>query len=90
MLHLNMQGLQDRAAWAQAGIRLPRYDVAAVRARTWEAPVWLHFGAGNIFRGFLAAAQQTLLNTGRADTGTWPPNPLTFRSLTRSIAPMTP
>ena len=69
MLHLNMQGLQDRAAWAQAGIRLPRYDVAAVRARTWEAPVWLHFGAGNIFRGFLAAAQQTLLNTGRADTG---------------------
>ena len=56
MLHLNMQGLQDRAAWAQAGIRLPRYDVAAVRARTWEAPVWLHFGAGNIFRGFLAAA----------------------------------
>lgn len=69
MLHLNMQGLQDRAAWAQAGIRLPRYDVAAVRTRTWEAPVWLHFGAGNIFRGFLAAAQQTLLNTGRADTG---------------------
>ena len=69
MLHLNMQGLQDRAAWAQAGIRLPRYDVAAVRARTWEAPAWLHFGAGNIFRGFLAAAQQTLLNTGRADTG---------------------
>lgn len=57
MLHLNMQGLQGRAAWTQAGIRLPRYDVAAVRTCTWEAPVWLHFGVGNIFRGFLTAAQ---------------------------------
>ncbi len=51
-----------------------RYPAAPLRCgcRTGphlEAPVWLHFGAGNIFRGFLAAAQQTLLNTGRADTG---------------------
>ncbi|MBM6724875.1 mannitol dehydrogenase family protein [Pseudoflavonifractor phocaeensis] len=69
MLHLNTLGLCDRAAWEGAGIALPRYDVQAVRARTWERPAWVHFGAGNIFRGFLAAAQQTLLNTGGADTG---------------------
>ncbi len=69
MLRLNLQGLQDRAAWERAGIALPRYDVEAVRARTREEPVWVHFGAGNIFRGFLAAAQQTLLNRGSADRG---------------------
>ena len=40
-----------------------------MRKRTWENPAWVHFGAGNIFRGFLAAAQQTLLNTGGANTG---------------------
>ena len=69
MLHLNTQGLRDAAAWEEAGIALPRYDVQAVRRRTWKRPAWIHFGAGNIFRGFLAAAQQTLLHTGGADTG---------------------
>ncbi|OUQ80360.1 mannitol dehydrogenase family protein [Flavonifractor sp. An10] len=69
MLHLNMQGLRDRGAWEAAGIKLPGYDIPAMRERTWRAPVWVHFGAGNIFRGFLAAAQQTLLNSGAADTG---------------------
>ena len=69
MLHLTTQGLRDTAGWEGAGIALPRYDVQAVRERTWENPAWVHFGAGNIFRGFLAAAQQTLLHTGAADTG---------------------
>ena len=69
MLHLNLQGLQDREGWEAAGIALPRYDAAAVKARTRLRPVWVHFGAGNIFRGFLAALQQTLLNAGLIDTG---------------------
>ena len=69
MLHLNMQGLRNRGAWEAAGIKLPAYDIPAMRERTWRAPVWVHFGAGNIFRGFLAATQQTLLNSGAADTG---------------------
>lgn len=69
MLHLNIQGLKDRSAWEAAGIALPRYDVEAMKARTLRRPSWVHFGAGNIFRGFLAAAQQTLLNAGVTDTG---------------------
>ena len=69
MLHLNIQGLKDRSAWEAAGIALPRYDVEAMKARTLQRPSWVHFGAGNIFRGFLAAAQQTLLNAGVTDTG---------------------
>ena len=69
MLHLNIQGLKDRSAWEAAGIALPRYDVEAMKAQTLQRPSWVHFGAGNIFRGFLAAAQQTLLNAGVTDTG---------------------
>ena len=69
MLHLNICGLQDHSGWQAAQIALPRYDVAAMQQRTLVHPNWLHFGAGNIFYAFLAAAQQTLLNTGAADSG---------------------
>ena len=69
MLHLNIQGLRDESGWQAAHIALPRYDVSAMQARTLAHPTWIHFGAGNIFRAFLAAAQQTLLNAGLTDTG---------------------
>mgnify|MGYP001540040721 CR=1 FL=1 len=66
MLHLNLQGLQDREGWEAAGIALPRYDAAAVKARTRLRPVWVHFGAGNIFRAFLAALRKEKGLTQRA------------------------
>ena len=69
MLHLNIQGLRDESGWQAAHIALPRYGVSAMQERTLRHPVWIHFGAGNIFRAFLAAAQQTLLNAGCTDTG---------------------
>lgn len=69
MLHLNIQGLRNKSGWQAAHIALPRYDVSAMQERTLRHPVWIHFGAGNIFRAFLAAAQQSLLNAGLTDTG---------------------
>lgn len=59
----------DRDAFEKAGFTLPRFDRAAVTARTMEKPEWIHFGAGNIFRAFLAAAQQKTLEAGAAETG---------------------
>jgi fructuronate reductase len=38
-------------------------------AATKAAPTWVHFGAGNIFRAFIAALQQKLLNEGASDKG---------------------
>jgi fructuronate reductase len=40
-----------------------------MRAATRRAPVWIHFGPGNIFRAFPAMLQQRLLNAGLAETG---------------------
>ena len=68
-MKLSCAGIRDRAAWEQAGIRLPSFHWDAMRAGTEQAPAWVHFGAGNIFRGFIAKLQQDLLEQGLAHTG---------------------
>lgn len=68
-MKLNIASLNDKSAWTAAGIKLPQYDVAAVAENTKKSPIWLHFGAGNIFRGFIASLQQKLLNEGLAECG---------------------
>lgn len=69
MLSLNLDSIKNRSEWSNAGIETPNFDYDAVSAKTRENPEWVHFGAGNIFRGFPAALQQKLLNEGKADTG---------------------
>lgn len=68
-MQLSYQGIQDVQSYAAAGVRLPQYDWAKMAAATEKAPVWVHFGAGNIFRGFIAALQQRLLDSGLAESG---------------------
>ena len=66
---LNYKGLQDRAAWEKAGVRLPKHDWKAMVEETERNPIWVHFGAGNIFRIFVAGLQQRLLDAGEAKAG---------------------
>ncbi len=68
-MKMNRAALAQREAWEKVGVKLPEFDVPAMVARTRENPIWIHFGAGNIFRGFIAALQQTLLNQGLSDRG---------------------
>ena len=68
-MYLNYEGLRDTAAWEAAGVQLPKHDWKAMCAETAENPVWVHFGAGNIFRIFIAGLQQRLLDAGEAKAG---------------------
>ena len=68
-MKLTYQGIQDKAAFAAADIALPKFDWKEMCAATEKNPVWVHFGAGNIFRGFIAVLQQRLLNEGLATSG---------------------
>lgn len=45
------------------------FSMEQVRKETAEHPVWVHFGAGNIFRAFQANVVQELLNAGKMKTG---------------------
>ena len=68
-MKMNQASLAQREAWGKLGVKLPAYDVAAMADRTRKNPIWVHFGAGNIFRGFIAALQQKLLDAELADRG---------------------
>ncbi len=59
----------NRAELEQKGYALPTFDREAVTKNTEARPEWIHFGAGNIFRAFIASLDQQLLNEGLADTG---------------------
>lgn len=68
-MKLTNEGLKDRKAWEEKGYKLPAYDREKIIANTKENPVWLHFGAGNIFRAFQANVVEELLNQGVMDKG---------------------
>ncbi|MBQ6645590.1 MAG: mannitol dehydrogenase family protein [Clostridia bacterium] len=68
-MKLRLEALKDRQQWIDKGYALPEYDIEAVREETRLRPEWIHFGAGNIFRAFLGAAAQRLLNAGEMKTG---------------------
>ena len=69
-MKLNLDSIaQEKSAWLAAGVALPKFDIAAMREATAKAPEWVHFGAGNIFRGFIGSLSQRLLNEGLAKTG---------------------
>ena len=65
----NRSIILDATSWERVNVKLPRYDVNAIKQKTLKEPIWLHFGAGNIFRGFITALQQKLLEDGLADRG---------------------
>ncbi len=69
-MKLTRAGLEtDRETYLAAGYHLPSFDYEKVKKKTYESPVWIHFGAGNIFRAFQANVVQNLLNEGIMDTG---------------------
>ncbi len=68
-MELSEKGLLDRKQWEEMQYELPQFERRKVMEATKENPVWLHFGAGNIFRAFQANVVQQLLNTGTLEEG---------------------
>ena len=68
-MKLNYDLFEDTTAWENAGIKLPEYNVMAMLEETETAPQWLHFGAGNIFRAYIAVLAQRMLNMGLTKSG---------------------
>lgn len=68
-MKLNSNYVSEKEKWLERGYRLPEYDISKLRENTKKNPQWIHFGAGNIFRSFMAHDLQKLLEEGKAETG---------------------
>lgn len=68
-MKLNRSCLTNRKAFEDISVKLPGFDWEKMVQATDKAPRWIHFGAGNIFRGFIAELQQQLLEKGLEESG---------------------
>ncbi len=68
-MKLNKSSIKDYSFWKNAEIGLPEFNIEDIVANTKKNPSWIHFGAGNIFKGFIAVIQQKILDKHKADTG---------------------
>lgn len=68
-MKLTLSGLKDTAAWEKAGVKLPDYSIEKVKEETKKAPIWVHFGIGNIFRMFIGGIADRLISQGDMDKG---------------------
>ncbi len=82
-----LNGQLNTAEWEQKGYELPKFDIQAVREKTHEAPTWVHFGGGNIFRAFPAAILNEALNTGRYDRGVIVAETFDFEVIDKAYTP---
>lgn len=68
-MKLSLNDLKKKDLWEKAEIKLPAYDIGKVVENTKKSPIWVHFGAGNIFRIFLGGIANKLIEQGETDKG---------------------
>lgn len=87
MPELTKQGLKSTGEWRRKNIEIPSFDLDMMISNTEKSPQWIHFGAGNIFRGFVAELHQQLLNLGKAKTGILAAEAYDEEIITKTYAP---
>ena len=73
--------------WIDKGYELPKFDLKAVKEKTYNEPTWVHFGAGNIFRAFTAAVLNDVLNSGKYDRGIVVAETFDYEIIDKAYAP---
>ena len=68
-MKLSTSSLLNQSGWEQIQVKIPSYDIQEMKERTKESPVWVHFGSGNFFRGFIAPLAHRLLESGELNSG---------------------
>lgn len=87
-MELNRKSLiENKNEWIEAGYKLPEFDFDKALENTKNAPEWVHFGAGNIFRAFQANVVQRLLNSGVMSTGLVAIEGFDYEIITRGYRP---
>ena len=61
--------LENKEEFASVDVKVPTYDSEVVIAKALEAPRWVHFGGGNLFRAFHASIASHLIDAGELDSG---------------------
>ncbi|MCD7136052.1 mannitol dehydrogenase family protein [Limosilactobacillus balticus] len=69
MVKLTDDYLNNPAPFENTRIKLPQFNQNEMVKHTNEAPVWVHFGGGNLFRCFHSVIAQDLINKGELDSG---------------------
>ncbi|MDD6599809.1 MAG: mannitol dehydrogenase family protein [Galactobacillus timonensis] len=68
-MKLTREGINNTKEWEDKGYILPKFAIEPMIKATHDHPVWVHFGAGNIFRAFMANAAQKMLDAGKMTSG---------------------
>jgi fructuronate reductase len=67
---VNLKNWQTQINEFQAkDVNLPQYDVESLKKQGMQNPVWIHFGGGNLYRGFHAEIAQKLADQHLLDAG---------------------
>lgn len=88
MLELTMRCLREKQReFEKAGVHVPAFDIGVVREKTRQAPVWVHFSSGNLFKGYHSALAQRLLEMGAAGQGIIAVEPFDYEIIERVYRP---
>lgn len=68
-MKLTREGIEERKLFEDKGIILPNYNVDSITKKALQAPRWVHFGIGNIFRVFIGGIADELITQGYLDRG---------------------
>jgi fructuronate reductase len=61
--------IEHKAEFEKAGISVPSFDPDALYKKTHDAPTWIHFGSGNLFKAFHSVLAQEMIEKGLTDKG---------------------